>query len=1293
MATLVLEAVGSVVGQFVGGPIGAVVGQMAGAFGGAFLQSPNAPEARYRVGPRLSAVAGVSSMEGAPVPRVYGRARIGGQMIWATRFVEQANVTFTPGASGKASAPRTAPAFDISYSYFANVAIGLCEGPIAFVRRVWADGQELDLTTVTMRVYRGDERQESDPLIVATEAPGTVPAYRGLAYVVFDRLPLAGFGNRVPQFTFEVVRPVEGLGAMIRAVDIIPGATEFGYQPTLRMTFPGPGVSVKENRNQSWAASDWTASLDALQALCPNLESVALIVVWFGDDLRAGHCTIAPRVDLRNKMMWLAMGAGDWSVAGAPRAAARLVSQADGRAAYGGTPSDDSVIAAIRDLKARGLSVVFYPFVMMDIPAGNALPDPWSGAPGQPAYPWRGRIVCDPAPGRPASVDATAAAAAQIAAFFGSPAPGPSEWSYRRFVLHYADLCATAGGVDAFLVGSELVALTRVRAAPGLYPAAQALATLANDVKSLLGAATKISYAADWTEYGAHVVGDELRFPLDVVWGASAVDFVGIDAYWPLSDWRDGDHLDLGEADTVYDLDYLTRRFAAGEAYDWHYESGAARSAQTRSPIVDGAYGEHWTYRQKDIVGWWSHSHVERVGGVKRQESTAWTPCAKPVWLIETGCAAIDRGANAPNVFPDAKSSEGGAPYFSRGFRDDLMQARFLEATIRRFDPAHPDFDEAANPVSPLYGGRMVDPARIHFWAWDARPFPAFPQLGGLWADAENWRKGHWLNGRLEGAPLDFLLRELARGSGVDASTPRPDVEGFLDGYVLDRAMSSRAAIEQLSAIFSFDPIISGGAVRFARRSRRPVLTLGADDLVPFRDGTLVRLARAQESELPHELAITFCDSENDYETATVLSRRLEGRSLRRAESSTALITRRDLAQAQADVALEDLWASRETAEFQTSPALCALEPGDVVELDANGARRALLVRRIAEGAARHVVARAIDPAVFDRAPPDYPLRARPRPRTPGPPLVVLLDLAIARGAPAATQYIAACADPWPGPLAVMRKSGATLEPLLTLAAQATIGETLDELPPGPAARFDRGAGLTIRLHSGALASVSDTQALDGRSVMAIRGPDGAWELFAFVHAELVAPSTYRLSRLVRGLGGEEHLARRAVPAGAAVVLMDKAVSPLSAGLSSVGADQTLRVGPVGADLADISFVEVRSCPTPKAFMPYAPVGVRARRVANGIEISFTRRGRIDSDAWSAAEIPVGEDVESYEIAIARPAGGQRVIAAQAPFALYADADVALDFPAPPAVLYLTIRQVSASVGAGFPLIATAEIQ
>jgi hypothetical protein len=346
--------------------------------------------------------------------------------------------------------------------------------------------------------------------------------------------------------------------------------------------------------------------------------------------------------------------------------------------------------------------------VMMDVPAGNSLPDPYGGT-GQPPYPWRGRITCHPAPGRPGSPDGTNAAATQIAQWF------TQAWGYEKFILHYAGLAQQAGGVDGFILGSELIGLTRVRSSPGVYPAVQRLKALAGQVRAIVGSSTGIVYAADWTEYGSHVLagGDEVRFPLDPLFASGDIDAVGIDYYPPISDWRDGlDHLDVAEARSPYDVDYLRARLGSGEAFDWHYASASARASQTRSPITDGAYGKPWVFRAKDLVSWWSNPHVERHNGVE-VGATAWKPQSKPIWLTEIGIPAVDKGPNGPNVFPDPKSSESAYPPYSLGVRDDLAQARALEAILSRFDPAQKGFASAYNPPSSLYGGRMVDPANV----------------------------------------------------------------------------------------------------------------------------------------------------------------------------------------------------------------------------------------------------------------------------------------------------------------------------------------------------------------------------------------------------------------------------------------------------------------------------------------------------------------------------------------------------------------------------------------------------
>ena len=200
-----------------------------------------------------------------------------------------------------------------------------------------------------------------------------------------------------------------------------------------------------------------------------------------------------------------------------------------------------------------------------------------------------------------------------------------------------------------------------------------------------------MTYGADWTEYGAHVVdpsGDEVRFPLDPLWASPAIDAVGIDYYAPLADWRDdGNQRDLALTDSPYRLDYLTGNLSGGEGYDWYYADDAARDAQTRSDITEGL-GKPWIFRQKDIWNFWSQPHVERAGGVELAGPTAWVPQSKPIWLTEIGCPALDKGAYQPSTFPDPHSSEAALPHYSNGRRDDLIQRRYLEAALAAFDPA-----------------------------------------------------------------------------------------------------------------------------------------------------------------------------------------------------------------------------------------------------------------------------------------------------------------------------------------------------------------------------------------------------------------------------------------------------------------------------------------------------------------------------------------------------------------------------------------------------------------------------
>ncbi|MGI8526098.1 MAG: baseplate multidomain protein megatron, partial [Pseudolabrys sp.] len=1142
------------------------------------------------------------------------------------------------------------------------------------VLRVWADGKPLDLTSLAYRIYPGNDGQSVDPLIAAKEA--AAPAYRGTAYVVFERLPLANFGNRIPQLSFELVRPIGELEKMTRAVTLIPGSTEFGYEHAAVTQVLGPGQYAPENRHVAHAVSDIEASLDELQAICPSLERVALVVAWFGDDLRAGSCEIYPAVDDLGKDT----SGATWSVDGLERAGAREVTRFAGRPAYGGTPSDQSVIDLIAELKARGLKVTLYPFVMMDIPAGNTLPDPHTGAAPQPPYPWRGRITCDPAPSAAGTVDGTSAAATQVNAFFTG-----GDWNYRRMVLHYAGIATAAGGVDAFLIGSELPGLTRLRSASGVYPAVNALVSLAAEVKAALGAGTVVTYGADWTEYGAHVVdaaADEVRFPLDPLWASPDIDAVGIDYYAPLADWRDGaDHLDRALTDTIYDKDYLAGNLRRGEDYDWYYASGGDREAQARTEITDGL-GKPWLFRAKDIWSWWSEPHYERVGGAELGTATAWLPQGKPIWLTEIGCPAVDKGANQPSVFPDPKSSENFNPYFSSGRRDDLIQRRMLEAVLRALDPAFGAGIEM-NPVSSVYGARMLAPSSIHLWTWDARPYPVFPAALEVWSDGANWQTGHWLTGRLGSAPLDALVAALCADSGVtdvDASGLRDTA----DGYLVDRPMPPRAMIDPLALMYGFDAAEDGSTLRFIQRGGEPVAEYDEDALVLQDDAAPVQLTRAQETELPREISLGFTDIGGDYRRAAIASRRLVGGAVRVSHADLAVVTNDAAAGRRADIWLQDLWASRERANFTLPPSALGIATGDVIGLTSGGRRRLVEVQQVSETESRVVTARSIDPEVFN-----LPLLA-PRRRAPLIPVPVApvhalaLDLpSIDASEPPVLTRLAVFAEPWPGAVAVWRSSdGLSFSRFATALAPSIIGETLDDLPAGPVSRFDRHHNVRVRLYGGALASLSDMRTLGGGNAAAVQNAGGAWEVIQFANAELVDDRTYRLSRLIRGQAGSEWAIGLALPAGAPFVMLDGNLVALARGPDTLERPMQLRLIVAGRDTADPATLALEVTPQSVALEPLSPVHLKARRSDAGVALSWIRRTRSGGDSWSA-EVPLGEEREAYEADILDGASVVRTLTGDTRGALYAAADEIADFGAPQSTLSIAVYQLSATVGRG----------
>ena len=323
MAALVLSVAGSAAGGAAFGSAGAIAGRVIGALAGNVIDrslfGTNVHRDRSVHGPRLADLSVMASTQGAPIPRVYGRARLSGQVIWATNLEEVVTTTRPPKRPAAAAAARAwaaarasprrpprppIPITPISRSACARGRSARCcaSGPTA---------SRSILSGLTLRIYTGDETQTADPLIVAKE--GEAPAYRGLAYVVFERLPVADFGNRIPQLSFEVVAAGRSAGTDGARGDADPRHHRVRLRAGDGGAPLGPGQSAPENRHISYAASDVVASLDALQAAVRRAwRTCRVVVAWFGTDLRCGECRVVPSIDNREKATF----GGIWSVAG-----------------------------------------------------------------------------------------------------------------------------------------------------------------------------------------------------------------------------------------------------------------------------------------------------------------------------------------------------------------------------------------------------------------------------------------------------------------------------------------------------------------------------------------------------------------------------------------------------------------------------------------------------------------------------------------------------------------------------------------------------------------------------------------------------------------------------------------------------------------------------------------------------------------------------------------------------------------------------------------------------------------
>ena len=1063
----------------------------------------------------------------------------------------------------------------------------------------------------------------------------------------------------------------------MRAVTLIPGAGEFVYSrqpPSPARSAPPP--TSRRTCTPCRAAPTGPSPSTSSQATLPNVGAVSLIVGWFGTDLRAGDCQIRPGVDADDKVTAPARLARR-----RPRRAATRTSSAciDGRAAYGGTPSEPDrhrrhpgpARAAASPSRSR-------PSCSWTCPPATRCPIPTRGA-AQPAYPWRGRITVTPAAGQPGSPDKTAAAATQVAAFVGTAdavrlrhrrrdrrlfrprrvvlpplhpalrAPGRGRRRRRCLRHRQRDARPHAGA----------------RQRRHLSRSSPRSSTLAADVKAVLGPGTKVTYAADWSEYFGHQPADgsgDVYFHLDPLWSSPAIDAIGIDVYWPLADWRDGtDHLDRqAGASSIYDLAYLAANIAGGEGYDWYYASPADRDAQVRTPITDGGAGKPWVFRFKDIRSWWSNPHFDRPGGIESATPTAWVPQSKPFWFTELGCPAVDKGANQPNVFVDPKSSES-------------QPALLLARQARRLHAA------------PLPAGLPRPPRSRRSPTTSPAPTPRPPSTTAAWSISTACTSTPGTRAPIRPSP----------------PTPTPGATAPTGGSATGSPAASPAPRSPPRSPPSSPTTASPPTTPARSTASSPASSSTA---CCRRARPCSRSSSPSSSTRARAAArIVFAHRGAGASVATLDARRPRREAPRRRPSPPSRARRRPTCRPPPSSPTSPPAATipppwRKPA---ASPAAAAASPLADLPLvlepeQAAAHRRDLAVRGLGRARARAIRAAAEPPRAGARRR-RYPRHRRPlapaahhrdrrarrarhrgarhRPRRlrrhragrraaapaasaviVGQPLVVFLDLPLLRGdepPTPATSPPPRTPGPAPSPSTARRKPPASSSRRWSARRPSPASRSIRSGPAPPRAS-SAATPSASSLDQGSLASVTELALLGGANAAAIRNADGEWEVLQFASAVLTAPATYLLSGLLRGQAGTELAMRSPVAAGARFVLLDGAPVQVDMTPDEVGLAFNWRCGPASRDIGYAALPRRparlhRRRPRSRS----APCTCAAPAPAGDLDLTWMRRTRIGGDSWDSVDVPLGEDSERYEIDILDGSDVVRTLSATSPAATY----------------------------------------
>jgi len=562
---------------------------------------------------------------------------------------------------------------------------------------------------------------------------------------------------------------------------------------------------------------------------------------------------------------------------------------------------------------------------------------------------------------------------------------------------------------------------------------------------------------------------------------------------------------------------------------------------------------------------------------------------------------------------------------------------------------------------------------------------------GPGFASVHFYKKGITLNT----VTIGRIVGECCELAGLDAAQyDTSELTYAIQGFSVTQQTSARSIIEPLLALALADGVESDGKVKFAVRGGAAAAALDNADLGAFEDGatspSVFPIRRAQETEIPVQIVVTYKDSTRDYQDNSQESVRRVSDALHTDSVGVPAVISGEQAKYFADVKVyENLVERLSAGPLATHIGYAYLEPTDVIT-DASGDTWRITKKDESLGGLITFEAVAVQNHVYTQpALTIYGGEAigQDSVAMPGITRLELMDIPLLRDQDDGYLIYAAVSNnaaAWPG-VEVYRSldGGGSWDSLYVTGTDALVGNADSVLADWTGGFLtDEGVGVTVQTDGGTLSSVTYDQAL-GFSNLCLLGN----ELLVFRTATLISAGRYQLTGLLRGLFGTEWACSGHARGERFVMIDDTTLFGVPETVTQVGVEQYYKAVSIGNTL-EITPAQAFTY-SAASKKPYAPVDARAFSVSSGIDLHFVRRMRLDNLLREYASMPIGEDSEAYEIDILDSGTVVRTLTGTSSPINYPSAAITTDFGSTPATLDVAIYQMSAHVGRGFALQTT----